>query len=275
MRGYILFSLLTSALVVMALVPADGRSLQQASAPAAQVQINQPVHRTEPPSAMASAEELEKRADELHFQKDYLDALDYYRAALTKNGTSPQLWNKAGIPELQLERYKEARKDFERAIKLDRQFAVAYNNLGVACYENKNYGKALREYLHAIQLDSTRAAFYSNLGAAYFGKKDFEKATLAYSRAVQLDPDIFESSSRTGIAAQLSMREDRAHFDYLLAKLYAKNGLTDRSLESLRRAMEEGYDRIHDVYKDPEFADVRKDARFTELMASRLPSISE
>jgi len=275
MCRYFLFCLLTSTVFAGSHVQAAVRSAQEPGGTSVQVQVNPPIHRAEPPAPTASAEELEKRGDELRAQKDYLDALDYYRAALAKNGTSAQLWNRTGIPEIQLERYKDAKKDFEKAVKLDRGFAIAYNNLGVVCYKERNYGKAIKQYQHAIQLDSTSASFYSNLGAAYFGKKEFDKASAAYAQAVQLDPDIFERSSRTGVAAQLSSPEDRAHFDYVLAKLYAKNGLTDRSLQSLRRAMEEGYDRIRDVYKDPEFAELRKDARFTELMASRPPAIPE
>ncbi len=49
----------------------------------------------------------------------------------------------------------------------------------------------------------------------------------------------------------------------------------DRSLQYLRRALEEGYKGIDNVYKDPEFAGLRNDARFTELMAARPPAIPE
>ena len=61
----------------------------------------------------------------------------------------------------------------------------------------------------------------------------------------------------------------------MLAKLYAQSGVTDRSLQYLRRAMEEGYKGIEDVYKDSEFAGLRKDPRFTELMASRPMAIPQ
>jgi len=240
------------------------------------VQVSPPsVRRAEPPPASASAEELVKQGDKLRAEKAYLDALDYYRAAVKKKPDSPQTYNRAGIAELSMQRFKEAGKDFERAIKLDRQYSDAYNNLGVIYYLQKKQGKAIKQYLKAIQFRQDSASYYSNLGAAYFSKKEFEKAVTAYNQAVQLDPDIFERTSHTGVTAQMSSPEDRAHYDYVVAKLYAKLGQTDRSLQYLRRAMEEGFKNIEDVYKDAEFAQLRKDPRFTQLMAARPPAITD
>ena len=53
----------------------------------------------------------------LRSEKSYLDALDYYRAALAKKPSNAALYNKIGINELQMGRFSDARKDFERAIK--------------------------------------------------------------------------------------------------------------------------------------------------------------
>jgi len=240
------------------------------------VQISPPtVRRAEPPARTASAEELEKRGDELRGQKAYLDALDYYRAALVKNPNSPAIYNKAGIVELLMQRYQEAGKDFEHAIHLNHEYADAVNNLGVIDYERRKYGKALKQYEKAIRLNPDSASFYSNQGAAYFGKKEFEKASAAYAKALQLDTEILERTSHNGVSAQLPSPEDRAHFDYLIAKLCAGRGDRDRSLLYLRRALEDGYKGINDVYKDPEFVGVRTDARFAALMAARPPAIPE
>ena len=186
-----------------------------------------------------------------------------------------RLWNKIGITELLSQRYAEAKRDFERSLHFEHQSPDARNNLGVIFYLQKKYKNAIREYERAIQLQPTSASFYSNLGAAYFSKKEFEEATRAYSQAVELDPTVFERSSHSGIAAQMSSPEDRAHFEYVLAKLFAKQGDSDRSLEYLRKAMEEGYKQIDDVYKDPEFEGLRSDGRFTQLMAARPPAIPE
>ena len=243
------------------------RDQAQAGAPA--------VGTVEPPARDATAESLERSGDDLRARKLYLDACDYYKAALVKKPDTPVIYNKLGIAELQMRRWPEARKDFERAIKFDHEYSDAYNNLGVVYYEAKKYGKALDKYQKAIQIRDDAASYYNNMGAAYFAKKDFQRAAIAYGHALQLDPDVFERSSRTGVSAQLPKPEDRARYDYVVAKLYAKMGIPERSLMYLRRAIEEGYKAIGNVYKDEEFAELRKDPRFVELMAAKLPGIPD
>jgi len=241
-----------------------------------QVQVKPPLLRiVDPPAPDATAADLEARADQLRSSKLYLDALDYYRAALAKNPRSPSLLNKIGITNLMLQRNRDAKKWFDQSIKADRTFADAYNNRGVAFYEEQRYAAAVKEYRRAIALDGTSASFYSNLGAALFAKKEFDPAVDAYNHALALDPEVFERTSRGGVQAQLPSPGDRAHYDFLVAKLYAKMGYSDRSLEYLRKAMEEGYKDFKNVYKDAEFAELRKDKRFTELMAVKTPVLQE
>jgi tetratricopeptide (TPR) repeat protein len=241
-----------------------------------QVQIKPPLLRSiDPPAPDATAAELETRADLLRTEKLYLDALDFYRAALAKDAKSASLLNKIGITDLMMQRYREAKKWFDQSVKVDRNFADAYNNRGVTFYEEQKYSAAVKDYRRAIALDATSASFFSNLGAALFAKKEFDPAVIAYEHAVQLDPDVFERTSRGGVQAQLPSPGDRAHYDYTVARLYAKMGLSDRSLEYLRKAMEEGYKDYKNVYKDAEFAELRKDKRFAELMAVKTPALPD
>lgn len=237
--------------------------------------IPPPMRHAEPPPPTASPEQLEIRGDELRAEKSYLDALDYYRAALAKTPKSAQLWNKCGITNLLLQRYRDSKRDFDRALHIDKELADAYNNEGVIFYLEKKYGKSISEYEKALKVKPDSASYYSNMGAAYFSKREFEQATYAYSHAVQLDPTVFEHTSHTGISAQMSAPEDRAHFEFVLAKLFAKAGDSDRSLLYLKRAMEEGYKSINDVFNDPDFEHLRSDARFTQLMAARPAAIPE
>jgi tetratricopeptide (TPR) repeat protein len=263
------------ACLILLVVVSSTAALAQVSH-SEQVQIAPPLVRAiDPPSPDATAADLEQQADRLREDKLYLDALDYYHAVLAKKANDAGLLNKIGITELMMQRYKEARKAFERAIRSDHQFANAYNNLGVVLYEGKKYGAAVKQYEKAIARDSSSASFFSNLGAAYFSKRDFDPAVAAYQHALELDPDVFERTSRSGVQAQLPSPEDRARYDYTVAKLYAKMGLSDQSLEYLKKAMEAGYKDLKNVYKDVEFAELRKNPRFTELMASKTPVISD
>jgi tetratricopeptide (TPR) repeat protein len=266
-------SLVSVSLLTVCVLALCGFSQAQASH-SEQVQIKPPLLRTiDPPAPDATVADLEERGDELRTDKLYLDALDYYRAAMAKEPNSARLMNKVGITQLMMQRYGEARKSFERSIKVDRSFADPYNNLGVVYYEERKYGAAIKEYDKAIECDNNSASFYSNLGAARFAKREFEPAFVAYQHALQLDPDVFERTSRGGVQAQLPSPEDRAHYDYTVAKLYAKMGLSDRSLEYLKKAMEEGYKDFNNVYKDADFVELRKDKRFTEMLAAKTPTV--
>jgi tetratricopeptide (TPR) repeat protein len=234
-----------------------------------------PLHRADPPAPGAPLDQLEKRGDELRGDKNYLDALDFYQAALKEAPGNTMLFRKIGICQLMMQHYKEAKKSFERAIHADRKDDVAYNNLGVVYYAAHNYNAAIKHYEKAISFDSSAASYYNNMGAAYFCKKQFDKAAQSYSRAMQLDPDIFERTSRAGVMAQLPSPADRARYDYVIAKLYARTGVPDRSLHYLKKALEEGYKDIKNVYKDEEFSTLRKDPRFAELMAAKTMPISD
>jgi tetratricopeptide (TPR) repeat protein len=234
----------------------------------------QPVARIAPPPENATVQELLERAETLHAQKAYLDAVDYYRAAIKKEN-SAVTWNKMGITQLQMGKYDEAKKSFEKSIKLDKTYPDAHNNLGVIWYMRKKYGKAIKNYKKAIELRETAASFHSNLGTAYFSKKELNRAVTEYQRALTLDPNVLDHTSTAGVAAQLSSPEDRAHYSYILAKMYAQTGNFDRSLNYLRKAMEDGYPAIGEVYKEKEFAELRKDPRFNDLMISKPVAIPQ
>jgi tetratricopeptide (TPR) repeat protein len=241
-----------------------------------QVQVTPPLMRSiDPPAPDATVHDLEVRADQLRSSKLFLDALDYYRAALAKTKGDARIINKIGITELMMQRFKEAKKSFEQSIKAERTFADAYNNLGVVYYEEKKYSAAVKQYHKAIEIDGNSASFFSNLGAALFAKREFDPAVLAYQHALEIDSEVFERTSRGGVQAQLPSPEDRAHYDYTVARLYAKMGLSDRSLEYLKKAMEEGYKDFKNVYKDEDFSALRKDPRFTELVSVKTPAIPD
>jgi tetratricopeptide (TPR) repeat protein len=224
------------------------------------------------PNPKSSAEDLELQGDQFRAQKRFLDSIDYYNAALAKR-PSALLWNKEGMAYLLLQRREQAAKCFDHAIKLDKHAPEGYNNRGYIEQMKKHYDAAIKYYTKALKLRPTDAVFQYNMGSSYFGKHDYVHAAQAYKAAFTLDPDIFNRVSRTGVMAQATSPEDRAAFSFMVAKMYAQAGDFDHSLEYLRKAMEDGYKDINKVYTDSEFATMRTDKRFEELMAQRPQAI--
>lgn len=224
------------------------------------------------PDAGASAEDLELQGDQLRAQKRFLDSIDYYKVALAKQ-PSALLWNKEGMSYLLLQHPQQAGKCFDKAIKLDKRAPEGYNNRGYVDQMEKKYDEAIKYYRKALKLRPSDAVFQYNMGSSYFAKHDYVRAAQAYKVAFALDPDIFNRVSRTGVMAQATSPEDRAAFSFMVAKMYAQAGNFDQSLEYLRKAMEDGYKDINKVYTESEFATLRTDKRFEELMAQRPQAI--
>jgi tetratricopeptide (TPR) repeat protein len=226
--------------------------------------------RVPPPSANADPVELELHGDQFRAQKAYLDSIDYYRVAM-KTSESAVLHNKVGMCLLQLRRDAEAKREFQHAIKANKDYAEAYNNLGALYYNNRKYGAAIKEYKKAIKLNDESASFHSNLGGAYFSQKDFDRASREYQRAIQIDPDIFlRQSSAAAISIRLVGSNDLGHFHYVMAQMYGQHGDQDHCRFYLSKANEEGYP-IKGALRDNEFAGLRKKPEFVAFLRSLKP----
>lgn len=222
-----------------------------------------------------SASELDEAGDKMRGAKDYLSALDCYRAAIRKQADA-KYYNKIAITEILLRHPEEAEKAAKKAVHKDKKMAEAWNNLGVAHYfsgaTSKRQGKiedAIRTYERAIALDPGDATFHGNMAAALMDLKQYDKGMAEYRKAMELDPNFFERNSENGITARMGSPEDRAQFSFVMARLFAAMGNTERTLHYLRAAMEEGYPKIDDVYHEKEFAPVLNDQRFVALMKDR------
>jgi tetratricopeptide (TPR) repeat protein len=213
-----------------------------------------------------SLAELEKAGDQARAAKDWNSAIDYFQAAIRKDRKNAVLFNKIGMAQLQKGDDAAARTSFERATKVNAKYAEAVNNVGAVDYKQKKYGSAAKYFKRAVALDESNATFHINLGASWFSQKKMERAIAEYTRAMELDPDALRRESRTGITAQISSPEERAQYSYLLAKAYAKRGDIDGCLQCLRRAKEDGYRNLANVYKDEEFSRLRDNPKLQEVV---------
>jgi len=210
--------------------------------------------------------QLEQAGDVARAQKNYDLAIDYFQAALKKDRKNAAIYNKLGLAYLKNNELKAARVSFEKATKYNSKYAEAINNVGAVEYMWKRYGSAAKYFRKAVALDETHATYHVNLGAAWFSQKKIERAIAEYIRAMELDPDAFRQESKVGIAAQIATPEERAQYAYALAKAYAKRGDVDGCLECLKKAKEQGYRNLANVYKDEEFSRMRDNPKLHEVV---------
>lgn len=207
----------------------------------------------------------EVRGDIMMARKMYLDAIDFYKPQANTNAV---VANKTGIAYHQLGDLNNAKKYYERAIKLNKNYPEAINNLGTIHYARKSYRNAIKQYEKALALAPDSASILANLGTAYFARKKYDQALQFYLRAIALDPLIFERRGTSGLQIQERTVEERAKFHYTLAKSFAKAGLFDQALQNVRFALEYGFKERDKFKSEPEFAELQSNLEFQQLLAS-------
>jgi tetratricopeptide (TPR) repeat protein len=208
----------------------------------------------------------EMRCDIMMARKEYRNAVDCFKAGA---GKSAVMANKTGIAYHQMGNpadLESARQYYERAIKLEPNYAEAINNLGAVYYARKSYRRAVAQYRKALLLRPDSAPFMANLGTAYFARKQYALASQTYFEALRIDPEIFERRSSQGSAVQDQTVEERAKYHYYVAKTYAQAGVKDRALQYIRKSLEEGFKEREKFLKEPEFAQLRDDPEFKQIM---------
>jgi tetratricopeptide (TPR) repeat protein len=216
----------------------------------------------QPPNAALTPE---LRGDIMMARKMFREALDFYRPGAE---TSAILANKTGIAYHQLQDLDNAEKYYRRAVKLNPKYPEAINNLGTVYYAKKSYRRAVNQYRNALRLTPNSASVLSNLGTAYFARKQYDDAMKVYAQAVAIDPGIFDTHSSQGVLVQERTIEERAGYFYILAKTCAKAGMTDRSLQYMRKALEYGF-KDRDKFKaEPEFSALQDNMEFQEILAA-------
>ncbi|MDQ6664459.1 MAG: tetratricopeptide repeat protein [Acidobacteriota bacterium] len=217
-----------------------------------------------PPRAATPGLTSEQRGDIFMARKMFREAVDLYREC---PADSPVTWNKIGIAYHQLMDLRDAKKNYERAVKLDKNYAEAVNNLGTIYYATRNYRRAIGKYKQALKISPNSASIYSNLGTAYFARKNYKEAADSYQIALKIDPEVFEHKGGYGVMLQERSTLEKAKFHYYLARSYAQAGQNERALLYIRKALEEGFTERQKLLEDSEFATLRSTPEFQELLA--------
>ena len=184
--------------------------------------------------------------------------------------------------------YEDAISHLKRSIEL-RPSANAYSNLGTAYFALRQFSKAADSYQQGVKLDDRNWINWGNLGdALYWSPGRRAEATTPYRTAISLARAKLEVNSRDGdgwafVASYYAMLGDRPQAQESLQRaisvtpadpdvafraaiVYLHAGDTERCLEWLKKAVDEGFSRpsIRDL---PDFDPLRGNATFRALVA--------
>jgi tetratricopeptide (TPR) repeat protein len=248
------------------LIPAAAGQVAQ-STPPSRGFLNTPDNGLNPPAPKKPAVVLtpEMRGDIFMAEKRYREAAEVYQD--NSKGSAVML-NKTGIAYHQMLQLDVAGKYYRLALRVDPKYSEAINNLGTIYYAKKSFRRAVNQYRKALRINPESASVWSNLGTGYFARKEYERAAEAWQQALKLDPEVFETRSTQGVLLQERSVEERAKFHYYLAQTYAKAGMSDRAVQYIRKALEEGFKERKKIEEDPAFAALKDLPEFQELMAS-------
>ena len=119
-----------------------------------------------------------------------------------------------GTPTTKKGGYDTAIEDYNDAIRIKPQNALAYNNRGITYRNIGDYDRAIEDYTEAISLDPQFAVPYANRGNAYGTEGEYDTAILDLNEAVRLRRDHALIYLTRGIIYQIRSDNNRAIEDY-------------------------------------------------------------
>lgn len=216
---------------------------------------------TAAPRPQATPEEL---GDTLVARHRYQAAIQAYKQV---PGNSAELWNKLGIANQMMLNWQEAARCYRAALKLEPRNSTFLNNLGTVYDSQKQYGDAQKMYRKALKSEPGSALIHKNLGTALLAQHKYKKGWEMYQAALAIDPHIFDQSSGPRVENPTSL-EQRGAMNYYMAKGCVRAGMTERAIEYLRMALNEGFTNPRKIATDSEFAALHGVPAFDELLAA-------
>jgi tetratricopeptide (TPR) repeat protein len=204
-------------------------------------------------------------ADALMLHQRYQAAIEAYRQSAQD---SAPVWNKMGIAHQMMFDLAEASRCYQVSLSLNPDNPRVLNNLGTVYESQKRYADAERMYRKSIQLAPGSALAYKNLGTVLLVQHNFKKGWEAYQTALSLDPQIFLDRTSLKIADPGSAH-DRGAMNYYMARGCMRAGMNDCAIDHLRRALNEGFTDEKKIHADSEFAGLRGDPAFEQLLAAQ------
>ena len=163
------------------------------------------------------------------------------------------------------QRYQAAIAAYSKAPQMT---ADLWNKMGIAYQMLFNSKDAARCYKESLKLDPKSAVVLKNYGTNLLAEHKYNRGWAAYQQALAIDPQIFSGHSGPSVQNPSNV-QDRGAVNYYMAAGCARAGYTDCALQYLRMALDEGFTTRKKVEADSQFASLRDNPAFKQLLAEQ------
>jgi spermidine synthase len=125
---------------------------------------------------------------------------DFKTPFFTRNNSYSDAYNSSGTAYAKLGQYQRAIEDFNQAIRLEPDDALAYNSRGFAYNQLGQYQLAVKDFNQAIRLEPDDALAYNSRGFAYNQLSQYQLALDDFNKAISLQPDDVAAYNNRGVA---------------------------------------------------------------------------
>lgn len=218
------------------------------------------------------------------YDRNWVKAEQHFQQAILlspKNGTAHQWY--ASHHLIPLGRFAEARRQVEIARQNDPLSLAILVTGGLIAYFERDADRAIREYEKAIELDANFALAHYFLGQAYELKGLNDESIAAFTKAAESTPESMEMEG--ALARAVAVSGDSVRAENMLWRLGEKSAETyvspvlfaqvllglkrnDEAMAELRKAQELRATDLIWLKVRPAFDPLRDDALFQELSAS-------
>jgi Tfp pilus assembly protein PilF len=206
----------------------------------------------------------EELGDTLAVHRRYQAAIEEY----AKAPPSAAVWNKMGIAYQMMFNLKDATRCYRESLKTESRNSQVLNNLGTVYDSLKDYGAAERLYHKALKSDPHSPLILKNLGTNLLAQHKYTRGWDEYQKALAIDPSIFEDRSSPQVQNPSTVAE-RGAMNYYMALGCVRMGQISCALEYLRMALDEGFTSPKKIATDTEFASLRDNPDFKEMLAAQ------
>ncbi len=227
----------------------------------------------------SDVEKLVAQAQKLSSQGEKQKAVEQLTQALHIQRDAHSYYLRAVVYK-EMQDWEKSISDYQQAIAMDPQFALAYRRLGYVYDVTGRLDEAFKNYQKAVALNPDDAIAQYDLGLAYYTRGDQDQARQHYQKAIDLDAHYSDAWHNLGIVYDNKGNKDEALrcYDQAISfnpnnfQYYDARGRTYRDLDRVEEAFK---DIEHSIELNPDYFNSRMSRGYYYFLRGEFESAAQ